>query len=1128
MTEKKVVCDGEEALQNGRTPHAALQTNSQSKKRFAICPSSPLRSRMLQHASIRLSVFLLVLIYALSPITCPLSLAQTETATISGLVTDESGAVMPGAEVKLQSVERGTLQTTTTNNAGIYVFATVPPGQYQIRVGKTGFKQVDFLGVIVNVQDHIEQNFRLQVGSVTESVTVEANGVTINTTDAAVSTVIDRQFVENIPLNGRSLQSLIALTPGVLTIPGGSVGRRGEFSVNGQRTEGNYFTVDGVSGNTGGDPSVSVNSAGLSGSTPAQTVLGTTQSLIPLDALQEFRATTSTYSAEYGRTPGGQFSFVSRSGTNAWHGSAFDYFRNEVLDANNWFSDAAGIAKTPERQNDFGGTLGGPLSIPGIYNGKDRTFFFFSYEGLRLLLPAGAKTDQYPDMCLRNATSACTGTVVSPAYQALRPFLNAFPIPNGPEALDGSGNPTGLALYTAAYSNPSNLDSVGIRVDHNLTKNTKIFGRYSSTSSASDFRLAGADLANTGENLGDVKGVTLGASTAFSARLVNELRFNYTRNDSGNHFFLDNFGGAQPFRLGQVPGFGGGQSDPLGDNFQFSLFFGASPGAFINRSNGQQRQWNVTDAFTLTQGVHALKFGFDYRRLSTLANTNQRVEDGLFFGEPEVLAGTADLAIADSSWPKPPEPVYTNFSVYAQDEWRLSRRLTLSLGLRWDVNPPPGNANGNPPYTLNQISDLNTAQLAPAGTPLWQTDYLGFAPRLGVAYLLRESADHETVVRGGFGIFYDMGNTIASGGFHGVGFESFNIISGTPFPLTPAQLVVPPPSIASPYNNDVFAFDPHLRLPYTMQWNFSAEQALGASQTLKVMYVGSAGRRLLFSDTLFPPTNPNFSSGNPLHVTAGRATSNYQAFQTEFQKRLSHGLQALASYTWSHSIDDGSSNLFTDRLLRGSSDFDIRHNFQMALTYNIPGSYSNPFFAGAFKHWGVDTRVSAQSALPVDITCGGCLVLPNGQQVSLRPNLVPKVPVYLYGDQYPGGRIVNFNAFVPAPNGVQGNLPRNFARGFGNSQLDMALRREFPLHERLRLQFRAEAFNILNHPNFGAIDNSLRDGPFTITTMSGTTKYSGFGGARSTLNQAGGSGGLSPLYQVGGPRSLQLALKLVF
>jgi hypothetical protein len=422
---------------------------------------------------------------------------------------------------------------------------------------------------------------------------------------------------------------------------------------------------------------------------------------------------------------------------------------------------------------------------------------------------------------------------------------------------------------------------------------------------------------------------------------------------------------------------------------------------------------------------------------------------------------------------------------------------------------------------LNQITDLNSAQLAPVGTPLWQTDYHAFAPRFGTAYTLREVSGSETVVRGGFGLFYDMGNTLASGGFAGVGFGSFVLFPGVSFPLTSQQLVLPPASTASPYANAVHAFDPHLKLPYTMQWSFAVEQALGSSQALTVTYVGSSGRRLLFTSLLFPPTNPNFASGNGLFLTTGAASSEYDALQLQFQRKLSHGLQALASYTWSHSIDDGSTNFefSTPQLLRASSDFDIRQNLQLALTYDVPGKYSNLLAAALLQHWGVDSRISARTALPVDVI-EGFTTLSNGQSAILRPDLVSGFPVYLYGSQYAGGRILNFSAFKSTVAHTQGNVPRNFARGLGAAQADVALRRDFPINERLHLQFRAEAFNISNHPNFGRIQNNLRAGPFQPSTLSG------FGGAQQTLNNS--LHGLNALYQVGGPRSLQLMLKLAF
>jgi carboxypeptidase family protein/TonB-dependent receptor-like protein len=1031
--------------------------------------------------------------------------AQTTSATVTGQITDQSGKLVSGAVVVLTNINTGVPYTTVTNGEGIYSLPTLQPGVYRANITKDGFKSIVKPDIELHVQDQVSLNFALEIGSVSETVTVEAGGLNINTTDASVSTVIDRDFVANIPLNGRSLQSLISLTPGVLVVASQGVGISGEFSVNGQRSEADYFTVDGVSANTGASP-VAPFSAGYGGALASETALGTTQSVISLDALQEFRATTSTYSAEYGRTPGGQFSFASASGANDWHGSLFDYFRNEALDANNWFSNAAGIPKTPERQNDFGGTLGGPVQIPGVYDGKDKTFFFFSYEGLRLQQPAGATTDQYPDTALRQT-----------APSALQPFLNAFPIPTGPEVLDANGNPTGLALFTAAYSNPSSLDAISIRVDHNVSRSMKIFGRYSDSPSSSAARRAGSNLANSANTQIDVKGVTLGATNAISPRMDNDFRFNYTRNNEIYSATLDNFGGAQPFSLDHVPGLGVGSAAEF-DVFQFYLQFGARPLSFLEKQLAAQQQWNLINAITVSRGSHNFKFGIDYRRLSTFLHNRKLGEDASFSSASNVLLNSSSAFVFSDAL-VPPEPLYTNFSAYAQDEWKVNQRLSLSLGLRWDLALPPGNGNGVLPYTLNEITDLSTAQLAPTGTPLWKTDYHSFAPRLGAAYVLRASAGTETVVRGGFGIFYDLGNAPASNGFEGVGFGGYLSYGGVPVPLSSAQLVIPPASVAPPYDNEVYAFDPHLKLPYTMQWNVAIEQALGRNQALTLTYVGSAGRDLLFTTTLYPPTNPNFSSGNGLSLTTGAASSNYNALQVEFQKKLSRGLQMLASYTWSHSIDDGSSNFGSFELLRASSDFDIRHNFQTALTYNIPGSYSNPVVSGILKHWGLDTRISARSALPVDLI-GSYALLGTGQLVELRPDLVTGVPIYVYGPQYPGGEIINFGAFQPAAANTEGDVPRNLVRGFGSVQADLALRRDFPISERVHLQFRTEAFNLFNHPSFGNIDNYLGDGPYNSTT------HSGFGGAQSTLNNA--LGGLNSLYQVGGPRSFQMSLKLTF
>jgi len=331
-----------------------------------------------------------------------LASAQSTSASVSGRITDSSGAALEGAEVILTNVDTEALQRTISNGEGFYSFPNVAPGNYLMSVHKQSFRSVSVTGITLDLQDKLSRNFVLPVGSISESITVTADSISLNTTDATVSTVIDQTYIKNMPLNGRSFQDLILLTPGVVSSSpqnGTSVGNNGEFSVNGQRTESNYYIVDGVSANTGIASAISqgVQSAGATGSVAAATALGTTQALVSVDDLQEFRVQSSTYSAEYGRNSGGQIAFETKSGTNLWHGTAYDYLRNDAFDASNWFNNFFGTPQQALRQNDFGGTLGGPVRIPHLYDGKDKTFFFVSYEGLRLTQPEQASVTGVPD-----------------------------------------------------------------------------------------------------------------------------------------------------------------------------------------------------------------------------------------------------------------------------------------------------------------------------------------------------------------------------------------------------------------------------------------------------------------------------------------------------------------------------------------------------------------------------------------------------------------------------------------------------------------------------------------------------------------------------------------------------------
>ncbi|MGA7156151.1 MAG: carboxypeptidase regulatory-like domain-containing protein [Acidobacteriaceae bacterium] len=1023
--------------------------------------------------------------------------AAAQSASVDGLVTDSTKAVVPKVTVDLLNPSTQTKQTAVTNSSGFYSIPNVAPGQYVVTVKGSGFQTETLTDVTVTIGAKVTLNFTLKIGAQTEQVTVDGSGEELNTTDASVSTVVNRNFVENLPLNGRSFQSLITLSPGVIVVPSAGPGSSGEISVNGQRTEANYYTIDGISANTGASVSSSgYPGGGFSGATPQESALGTTQSIVSIDALQEFRESTSSYSAEYGRTPGGQFSFSTRSGTNLYHGTAFDYLRNDALDAKNYFD----ITKLPERQNDFGGTIGGAIRIPHLYDGRDKSFFFFSYEGLRLQQPQAAQLYQVPSNTLRQ---------IAPI--ALQPFLDAFPTTTNPDLGDG------LADLTVGYSAPSRLDTTSVRIDHTFNQHLKIFGRYSDVPSQSESRQP-TDLAQVNETTRNIKTFVFGADSLITSNIADEFRFGLTGNDYKSNRYLDNFGGATPFAISNVPGLSNGSW------LTFFLFYGLYPYYLIEPQSNRQRQVNVVDALTWNVGRHNFKYGVDYRRLVTSEELPPLWEVGYYFDEASVLANDpAGLYVYTQSIDMKAHSM--NFSLYAQDEWKATPRLSVSYGVRWDVNPPPFDANGNTPYTLNQITDLSTAVIAPKNTPLWKTTYGNFAPRVGIAYQLHTKPGMETVLRAGGGLFYDTGTTLSAEGYYGVGTTGFGNYTGEgPFPATLQQVqTTPAPSAASPYNAPVFAFDPNLKLPYTGEWNVAVEQSLGTQQSLTLNYVASAGRRLLsqffYEPQDLPTPNLNFSGGSGLYITTNAAASDYNSLQVKFERKLSHGLQFLASYTWSHAIDNATTNFTIFQLERASSDYDIRNNFQTALSYNVGGHYSNPVLNYALTHWAFDARVSARSGLPVDILDGASLVnASSGATTNYHPDRVAGAPLYLYGSQYSsvGGRVINFNAFTPGPESgnTDGDLGRNAARGFDAVQADLTLRRDFPFTQRVGLQFRVEAYNLFNHPDFGDIYNQLSDGSAL------------FGQAYDTESTQ--LGGLSSLYQVGGPRSMQVALKLHF
>jgi hypothetical protein len=1027
--------------------------------------------------------------------------AQSGSASVSGRVVDASEAAVPDAAVDITNTDTNSTLSTVTNKEGLYSFPDLPPGPYRLTVSKSGFKTVTKVGLVLHIQDAVAQNLQLPIGSVTESVTVSAEGVTINTTDASVSTVIDRNYVENMPLNGRSFQSLILLTPGVVnastqgSIGGAYTGYTGEFNVNGQRSDSNYYTVDGVSADIG-TYRYAYGTPGTSGSASAESALGTTQNLVSLDALQEFRIESSTYSAEYGRTPGGQFAFLTRSGTNQWHGSAFEYLRNTVFDANNWFNDYNGLSNPGERNNDFGGTLGGPVEIPHVYNGKDKTFFFFSYEGVRLEQPVNATVSYVPDNALRASAPA-----------AIQAVLNAFPIQNGPEVGDG------IAEYIGSGATPNNIDSISIRLDHEVNSKLRLFFRFANTTSnAGLFGEFNDQFGFQTTLVQNTRTYTVGASSVISGTLNNEFRYNHSHNLGASDLMPKAYGGSVPVNLATESGFPDTNTFAAGFLLEFGNFFSEmSQGKFTSPLSA----WNLTDTLAWIHGRHQFKFGIDYRQTEPMiTGEGNPFLIQYYFSEGDLLANIGDES--EIVLNRTVYPVFVNTSLFAQDEWKLTPKLTLSMGLRWEVNPAPGNRNHTARYVLDNTGNLADTTVAPYGTPLFDTTWFNFAPRLGAAYVLQSRPGWESVIRGGGGIFYDTAQQISGFGF-GFGQPGYGaqLVTSLPWPFTPAEAAVPISNPPTPPYGTFYAFPKHLQLPYSIEYNVSAQQALGSSQAVTVSFVGShSGRLTGYQEDSVGSLNPNFSTIS--YITSGY-TSDYNSLQVQYQRRMSHGFQALATYTFSHCIDYSSAD-FGDFLVpqRGDCDYDVRHNLSTAFSYDVPNAFENRFARAIFSHWGIDDRFTARTGVPVTLY-GNFFVDPaSGRYLYGTLDTVPGQPFELHGSEYPGGREINPNAFVPPASGNTGDAPRNFLRAFGAWQMDLAVRREFPIYERLKLQFRAEAFNIFNHPNFGQIY------PYYCAAGPGCQ----FGQVTATLNSS--LGALSPLYQLGGPRSLQFALKLMF
>lgn len=1052
---------------------------------------------------------------------CAPAVAAGQDAALRGVVTDPSGAVVPGARVVVSRAS-GFERALLTDDRGRFE-STLVPGTYDLRLDVTGFARISRGGIVLEAGAAVAIDLVLEPETLNEAVAVAGSLLRDDRPSAAL--VLDRHFLDHLTFESRSLQSLVALAPGVVALG------EGLFSADGARTTANYVTLDGVSANIGvprmaqtgvgfrpaPGAEVDTNAAG------ANAVLGGFAGggeLIQLEALEQVRVDTSAYAARYGRQSGAQVQLVSRSGTNQFAGTAFEYLRDSRLDAHDWFTNANPRARrTTYRQQQFGGVLGGPIV-------RNRAFFFLSYEGRQRDSAPAVRELRVPALGVRDAPTLAP---------ELLQLLHAYPLPHGPEFLDAQGQPLGAAPFYDASPGHQRSHGYSGKVDYTFGPRLVLTGRWNQgLSDRTSFMLA-----QRNRNASDTRTVTLNGRSALGVRLLHEWAINYSGSAADNSSALtDRFDVFPITERALLPA-----GVPASASVLVSL-----PGSVQDYTLGpsvanRQVQINLVDHLSWSTARHTVSFGIDFRRLTPVYGPTEYRSVVTFNTIESLLSNRADqLAIGAADQV---QLAVLAFSAYAQDAFQVSRRLTLDYGVRWEVNPAPRGLD-KPLYTLDGFPDLTALALAPAGTPLYPTRWRELAPRVGAAYRLRDAGMWSTVVRGALGLHHDLGTGATATAARMFPYNRIARRANVPFPPgDELALLAPPLSLDPPYRAQDFTIvDSRHTLPRTWQWTAGIDQTFGADR-LSATYTGRAGRRLLrryfYAFEAARPVNPSFA-GARLNITRNDPgwgdSADYHALQLQYSRRLSRGLQALASYTLARATDSGSDDAtvnLADRATTpayyyGYSRFDRRHVTSVSAMYVLPDA---PFARALLRDWSINVAVHAQSAPPLSVTYGYRDPIDN-LVYAYRVDLVDGEPAWLADGGAPGGRRLNPAAFrVPASargaggrNEVgHGNEARNGVRGFGTWQADVALQRQLRLGGRRTVQLRAEAYNALNHPNFTQPNASIgtivgATGQFIPAPLFG--RVTGSGGAGFP------GGAVGPIGPTGGARTIQLALRLHF
>jgi len=1062
---------------------------------------------------------------------------QSFRGSIRGTVTDPSGSVIAGAKVSARNIGTGQQREAATGADGGYVLAELPAGEYTVTAESAGLSP-SAQNVQVNVGLDTTANFDLtKVEKRTEQLTVTAEAPVIETTRDVLGEIVERKLVVDLPLNGRDFGKLVALTPGVTVDPSGVAGTQGgfgQFNINGNRDRSNNYSLDGTDNNDPYFNNSALNQVGITGA-PA--------TLLPIDAIQEFNL-QSQFGAEYGRNSGSVVNIVTRSGTNQFHGSAFEFLRNSALDARNFFNTEP--RHTSFRNNNFGAAVGGPVV-------KDKTFFFGAYEGQREAVGSdfvlGVPTNQEISQAQVLALSSGQIVTVNPA---LLNILSTF-------------YPTSDSSSIASVVNDTNnLDNLNIKLEHNLANNELITGRYAFGQSNQSFPLGSQGGFGKGSRLPEfaqtsparVQVASFSWLSTLSATSINEVRVGYSRYrtsfssvDLNQKFDPASLGTTQfPFNLGtgklglpELDFSGGienlgaqGFSVPRGrtsETYQFLDNFTWLHGKHTFKFGGEFR-WAAVDNFNdnLERGI--LSFGSDNSSFQCQVNPLPGCDDAvstslanLFIGNtfPSILTGNTQRTTYNKG-----------LSFFGQDDYRLAPKFTLNLGLRWEYFGPLSEKH-------NLLSNIgNDGLLAMVGTDgvsgAYKRQLTNFSPRIGLAW----NVSPNTVVRGGYGIFYDyVPQDLLIANFPSSAGIATNPIGPLPvYPMnydptafdgTNAGAPIFTVNNSGPFN--VFVTPRNFRTPYVQNFNVNVQQRLAENTSLEIGYVGSKGTHLVrLYDANQPDANFNFPNSNFMYedTLAPNASSTYHALQSTLRIQGAHGVSGFATYNYSKSLDDASDGIdfvagaaFPQdstnlKAERGPSTFDTKHRFTAALNYDLPAWHALPKTIGA--GWSLNWVVSAQSGRPIPIANGN----DNSGRFyfNQRPNLLPGVSPIL-PNWTPASGYLNPLAFQQPADGTFGNLSRNSIYGPGYTNVDFSLLKNTRLLEHLGIQFRAEFFNILNHPNF-ALPSA---GSFTPgLDQFGGLQVSPQGTISQTPDVAQGNPGLGG----GGPRVIQVGLKLVF